>query len=105
MANKLEIANQLLLLSTQIESRLADSDIAYAIEHESERMALAREIFSSKVDDKDQPQLQAIICEVLEINSRLQVFANKTKDEISKLCRQNKQARKATNAYKNNSFL
>ncbi len=99
MKNKINIAKELLSLTKEIEAHLEKSDLAFAIENESKRMELAKQVFSSEVSEEDSPEIHQIITEVLEINSRLQKFANNAKQEVAQMSRQVKKSQKATSAY------
>ncbi len=97
--SKVQIAQELLSLTKEIEAHLLKSDIAFAKENEPKRMELAKQIFSTEVSEDDAPEIHKIISEVLEINSRLQQFATDAKNEVANLSKQIKTSRKVTNAY------
>ncbi len=99
MKNKINIAKELLSLTKEIEAHLEKSDLAFAKENEPMRMELAKQIFSTEVLEKDSPEIHKIITEVLEINARLQKFANNAKQEVAQMSRQVKKSQKATSAY------
>lgn len=99
MKDKIALANELLSLTKEVETHLEKSDLAFAKENEPRRMEIAKQIFSSEVLEKDSPEIHKIINEVLEINTRLQKFANNAKQEVAQMSRQVKKSQKATTAY------
>ncbi len=99
MKDKIALANELLSLTKEIETHLGKSDLAFAKENEPRRMELAKHIFSTDVSEEQSPEIHKIIIEVLEINTRLQKFANNAKQEVAQMSRQVKKSQKATSAY------
>lgn len=102
MSHKTQLAQQLLSLTLEIEAHLAESDLSFAKDNEPKRMALAKEIFTSDISEEESEELKKIISDVLEVNSRLEKFANEAKNEVAKLSKNIKFAQKATTAYQEN---
>ncbi len=97
--NKIDLANELLTLTKEIEAHLEKSDLAYATENEQRRMELAKQVFSDELTEEESPKIIEIINEVLEVNTRLQNYAKKAKDQVANMSRDIRKAKKAKSAY------
>ena len=97
--DKIQLANELLSLTKEIEAHLEKSDVAFAKDNEPKRMQLAQEIFSSDVLESDSEEIHKILSEVLEVNSRLQKFAKSARDEVVHMSNQIKKAKKGASIY------